>query len=118
MLVGSIVSGIQVLSSVISVVRGFEQRKCNNEFNKTLRRISIRLSLLQKQIDCLDRRLEVPPQLLNRYNNLVSIARENELFGKHIRFCRTQKGTWVLTRKRKRNILRDPQGEYCKGNNK
>ena len=114
MLISSIFTGIQVISSVNSIIRSLEQKRYNEEFNNEFRKISIRLSLLQKHIEQLDMRLEAPPKLVNRYNNLISIARDNELFSKHIRFYRTQKGTWMLARKRKSSILRDPLGEYYK----
>ncbi|MHC4074908.1 MAG: hypothetical protein ACYSRZ_00640 [Planctomycetota bacterium] len=114
MLISSIFAGIQVISSVNSIIRSLEQKRYNKEFNNELRKISIRLSLLQKHIEQLDMRLEAPPKLVNRYNNLISIARENELFSKYIRFYRTQKGIWMFARKRKSSILRDPLGEYYK----
>lgn len=112
MLVESILSGIQVISSISSILRGLEQKQHNKELAKALRQINVRIALLQKHIDELDVMSDAPPRLLSRYNNLVNIARDEGIFDRYLRFCRTDKGTWIVKRRRKRSVLRDPHGEY------
>jgi 2-polyprenyl-3-methyl-5-hydroxy-6-metoxy-1,4-benzoquinol methylase len=52
-------------------------------------------------------------RLLVSYDALLEALRENEAYNSHLEFRRTEHNTWLLVRKRKTLILRDPEGEYA-----
>lgn len=52
-------------------------------------------------------------RLLASYDALLQALRENEEYTSRLEFRRTEHNTWLLVKKRKTLILRDPEGEYA-----
>ena len=69
---------------------------------------------VQNRIDELEKQLSSQANdktLLESYDSFLHILRENR-YASHLKFIPTDHGTWKVMCKKKRTILRDPEGEY------
>lgn len=110
-----IVAGISLVSSLTNIFEGRQGRgSCSRDpqLSKSIERIKGRLAKVERKISPPPNRRN-EKACLEAYNKLLKALKQSKHYSDELIFKRTDYGTWVLVRKRKKKtILRDPEGEY------
>lgn len=112
MLFDIITGGLGVIGSVITILRNLEGPDTSDSLHEIVNRVTTlenRISRARSPWNADNEAI-----LKSHYNFLIELIRANSHFPSYVALFPTEYGTWKVVRitKRKRAILRDPEGEY------
>ncbi len=112
MILSTVIKGIEVVASISNILNVARQQCHHAELTSQMVKINSLLNDIKTEISSLNPSRKATPVVLDKYNVLVKFLRESDYYREYIEFHPTRSRTWRLVRKRKKTILRDPQGEY------
>ncbi len=112
MILETIALSLGAVASVTTILRNL-QDGTNNYFRSTIEEVSQRVRTIETQVSQSSQTSSDQTILLESYNALLEVLRRSRHYSERLEFRPTNHGTWMLIRKKKSVIFRDPNGEYC-----
>jgi|GEM_PF-3598099 len=106
------VAGITIVEKITNIFRNLQrpgEDSSNKELEQSIENVQQRVAAVESE---LHKSQADDNKLLGAYCELVKVLQEDKNYSSQIRIVPTDHGTWKILRKRKKTILRDPQGEY------
>ena len=110
----TIALSLGAVASVTTILRNL-QGGTNDDLRLTIDDVSQRVRTLETRVSQTSLTSSDQTTLLESYNTLLEVLRRSRHYSGRLEFRPTANGTWMLIRKKKSVILRDPDGEYGSG---
>ena len=110
-----ILTGLSILTSVGSIISSINRSTEDSHTRHTVRDIQGSVNSLRETIDSTPQGSQPNPAVLSAYHKIIQKVQNEPSYRDYIQLRRTTSGTWMVIRKKKSTILRDPEGEYCDG---
>ncbi len=107
----TIALSLGVVASVTTILRNL-QGGTNDDLRLTIDEVTQRVRNIETRVSQTSLTSGEQATLLESYNTLLEVLRRSRHYSEQLEFCPTDHGTWMLIRKKKSVILRDPNGEY------
>ncbi len=109
----AIISGLSVLSSVSEILSSMERRDSTREMMRDVRKVEQMIEELRREVSFLNGSRPVPSRVMASYNKIIEKVRLSPGYDSLLWLSHTPDGFWVVKRRRRGTILRDPCGEYA-----
>lgn len=111
-MIETIATGLGILSSITGILSSVNQCQENDDVMQSIRQVERMVEGLRIEISQINRGSKVPPKVLSAYNKIIDRVRNSPEFSSHLTLTYTPEGLWIVGRKKRTTILRDPCGEY------
>ena len=107
----TIALSLGAVASVTTILRNL-QGGTDDDLRLTIDDVSQRVTTLETRFSQTSLTSGGQTTLLESYNTLLEVLRKSRHYSERLEFRPTDHGTWMLVRKKKSVVLRDPSGEY------